>query len=172
VAFVVDRIAQRSSRDRSEIIDIVYLYQYYARMADLNPYALLAQAMHETGWLTSWWSQPPRRNLAGLGVNGSITCTRPSALSRYTYDPRISCWRRGYSYQTWDDAVRSHVAWVLYYVVASPTPQQQLLLDTIGKSHGIDRVQIVHDFNGLWAVPGTTYGDALEAIMCVLGVCS
>jgi hypothetical protein len=52
----------------------------------------------ETGNLTSRWSQPPRRNPAGIGVTG---------------EPGV-----GISFPSWDAAVRAHVGRLLACAIA------------------------------------------------------
>jgi hypothetical protein len=45
---------------------------YYATATEvgLDPLLVVAQMVEETGHLTSFWSQRPRRNMAGIGVTG------------------------------------------------------------------------------------------------------
>lgn len=163
---ILPLFAQHSTLPYRDLEEIVYLYLYYTKKANLNVYVVLAQAIHETGWFTSWWSHPPRRNLAGLGVSGEVRCTPPTQQG-YVAVKRNgkTCWLRGYTYATWDDAVRSHVAWVLYYTVGHDVTEDQFaLLQTIGKTEGVARVTQITDFNGLWAVPGTRYGQRISRI--------
>ena len=46
------------------------LYVEFSTQARMDPLVAVAQMVLETGNLTSFWSQPPRRNPAGIGVTG------------------------------------------------------------------------------------------------------
>lgn len=80
-----------------EVRAIVATYYATAKSAGLDPLLVISQMILETGNLTSRWSQPPRRNPAGIGVTG-----QPGA---------------GVSFPTWDEAVRAHVGRLLAYAV-------------------------------------------------------
>jgi hypothetical protein len=49
---------------------IVGFYYQTAGQVGLDPLLAVAQMAEETGHLTSFWSQRPRRNMAGIGVTG------------------------------------------------------------------------------------------------------
>lgn len=78
--------------------EIVGLYDTTCTSVGLDPLLLVAQMVLETGGLTSFWSQPPRRNLAGIGVTG---------------EPGV-----GKKFADWRPAVRAHVGRLLRYAVA------------------------------------------------------
>ena len=46
---------------------IVPAYWRVCESVDVDPVLTLAQMAHETGHLSSWWCQRPRRNPAGIG---------------------------------------------------------------------------------------------------------
>jgi hypothetical protein len=73
------------------------LYVDVATEARIDPLVVVAQMVLETGNLTSFWSQPPRRNPAGIGVTGE-----PGA---------------GLSFRSWPAAVRAHVGRLLAYAL-------------------------------------------------------
>jgi hypothetical protein len=54
----------------SDVERIVSHYYQTAGPVGLDPLLVVAQMAEETGHLTSFWSQRPRRNLAGIGVTG------------------------------------------------------------------------------------------------------
>src|SRR5690349_6362679 len=54
-----------------DVTRIVGLYYQTARAAGLDPLLAVAQMAEETAHLTSFWSQRPRRNFAGIGVTGA-----------------------------------------------------------------------------------------------------
>jgi metacaspase-1 len=74
---------------------IVKLYFDTARPVGLDPLLVISQMVLETGNLSSFWSQRPRRNPAGLGVTGE-----PGA---------------GLSFPSWPEAVRAHAGRLLAY---------------------------------------------------------
>lgn len=83
---------------KTEVRDIVRKYVNTAKAAGLDPLLVVSQMVLETGNLMSHWSQPPRRNPAGIGVTG---------------EPG-----KGVSFRTWDKAVRAHVGRLLAYAIA------------------------------------------------------
>jgi hypothetical protein len=95
-----------------DVRTLVGLYFQIATAAGLDPLVTVAQMSEETQHLTSFWSQPPRRNLAGLGVTGA---------------PGV-----GLSFPDLPAAVRAHAGRLLAYAVAAgaATGAQQALIDT------------------------------------------
>jgi hypothetical protein len=76
---------------------IIARYCHASQTAGLDPLLVVAQLCHETAYLSSWWSQRPRRNPAGLGVNG-----QPG---------------QGLSFATWELAVSAHLGRLLAYAL-------------------------------------------------------
>ena len=74
---------------------IVAHYYETAQPVGLDPLLVVAQMALETGGLSSFWSQRPRRNPAGIGVTGA-----PGA---------------GVSFPSWKIAVRAHTGRLLAY---------------------------------------------------------
>jgi hypothetical protein len=108
-AFIAPRRATRAQLERfvldrgptvGEVAarEIVGLYDTTCSAVGLDPLLLVVQMVLETGGLTSFWSQPPRRNLAGIGVTG---------------EPGV-----GKTFPDWPRAVRAHVGRLLRYAVA------------------------------------------------------
>ncbi len=52
----------------------------------VDPLIAVAQMIHETGNLTSFWSQRPRRNPAGIGVTGQWQTQQPADLRGWAYN--------------------------------------------------------------------------------------
>jgi N-acetylmuramoyl-L-alanine amidase-like protein len=107
-AFIAPRRASRAQLERFVLSreptvgdeaarEIVRLYDTTCTAVGLDPLLLVAQMVLETGGLTSFWSQPPRRNLAGIGVTG---------------EPGV-----GKKFPGWPPAVRAHVGRLLRYAV-------------------------------------------------------
>jgi hypothetical protein len=115
--------------------------------------------LHETGNLTSWWSQRPRRNPVGIGVTGA---------------PGV-----GLSFPSWqNDAIPAHVGRLLAYALtdARATPQQAGLIATAlhwrplpartrGSAPTLKPLGRVHNPSGEgWASPGDQYGAKIAEI--------
>jgi hypothetical protein len=82
--------------------DIRVIVDHYYKTAEpvgLDPLLVVAQMALETGGLTSFWSQRPRRNPAGIGVTGA-----PGA---------------GVSFPSWKVAARAHTGRLLAYSLPS-----------------------------------------------------
>jgi hypothetical protein len=80
-----------------DVARIVQLYFDAARPVGLDPLLVVSQMVLETANLTSFWSQRPRRNPAGIGVTGE-----PGA---------------GISFGSWPKAVRAHAGRLLAYAL-------------------------------------------------------
>lgn len=95
----------------SAVRNIVALYYEEATAMGVDPLVAVAQMVVETGGLTSDWSQPPRRNPAGIGVTGEAG--------------------KGVSFPNWRTAVRAHVGRLVAYAVPerSETPAQEAIID-------------------------------------------
>jgi hypothetical protein len=83
---------------------IVGHYYKTAQSVGLDPLLVVAQMALETGGLTSFWSQRPRRNPAGIGVTGA-----PGA---------------GVSFPSWKIAARAHTGRLLAYSLPSGDEDQ------------------------------------------------
>jgi hypothetical protein len=149
---------------------------YFAVCATVNmdPVMLIAQMGHETGWLSSWWSQRPRRNPAGIGVNGRTQTTGFVGEEPISPGPEwayweTGVWRMGVSFASWkDDAIPAHVGRILAYAKtdAQANAAQRAL---IAKALSYRSLPAYYrgcastwaGLNGRWAVPGTTYAQKL-----------
>lgn len=94
----------------------VILGQYLAlhRECGVDPLLAVAQMSLETAWLTSWWSQRPRRNPAGIGVTGL-----PGA---------------GVSFPSWTASTRAHAGRLLAYALpldTGSTVQRALIAEAL-----------------------------------------
>jgi hypothetical protein len=99
--------------------------------AGIDPVLTIAQMIHETGNLTEWWAQRPRRNPAGIGVTGETSLTRPI---KGVWQPRTHAtgWEEGVAFTTWvDDAIPAHVGRLLAYAlpIGKGTAIQQAVMD-------------------------------------------
>src|SRR5262245_55977247 len=76
---------------------IVPAYFATCATAGADPVILIAQMIHETGCLTSWWSQRPRRNPAGIGVTGQKRPEQPST-GAWQFHEHEGIWREGVAF--------------------------------------------------------------------------
>ena len=126
------------------------LAEYYVRYcaeAGLRADLLWAQMIHETGYGMYGgdvlWEQ---NNYAGIGATGG-------------YEP-------GASFPTAEAGVLAHVAHMVAYVYAS-SPVSWADANTDPRFDLVyprGAASVLADLNGRWAVPGTTYGESIEAI--------
>jgi hypothetical protein len=93
---------------------IVRDYYKTAQAVGLDPLLVVAQMVLETGALSSYWSQRPRRNPAGIGVTGA---------------PGV-----GVSFLSWKTAVRAHTGRLLAYALSKGAEnhvQRQLIEEAL-----------------------------------------
>lgn len=156
---------------------IVPAYWSVCASVAVDPILVLAQLIHETGNLTSWWSQRPRRNPAGIGVTGETKITGTVGGPRVAPDGdwaywEAGVWRAGVSFASWEhDAVPAHVGRLLAYCLRDSqanTAQRMLISRALAvrslpaSFRGV--APTLRGLNGRWAVPGTTYADSIAAI--------
>jgi hypothetical protein len=130
------------------------LAEYYVRYcaeAGLRADLLWAQMIHETGGgMYGGDVHPEQNNYAGIGATGGG-------------EP-------GVTFQTAEAGVMAHVAHMVAYVYsASPVAWANATTDPrFDFVYPRGAVSILADLNGRWAVPGTTYGEAIEEIAWVI----
>jgi hypothetical protein len=88
----------------ADVRAIIADYYAVAPAVGLDPLLVVAQMVEETGNLTSFWSQRPRRNPAGIGVTG-----QPG---------------EGLSFPDWRTATRAHTGRLLAYALPKNTENQ------------------------------------------------
>jgi Mannosyl-glycoprotein endo-beta-N-acetylglucosaminidase len=135
---------------------IVGRYFDVAPGVGVEPLVALAQMSHETAHLSSYWSQRPRRNPAGIGVTG----------------------RRGEgeSFPRWRDSVDAHVGRLLAYALprgAGTARQKRLIAVALSWRPLPDRyrgsARTIYGLQGRWASDRryasklAQVGDAIDA---------
>jgi hypothetical protein len=98
----------------ADVRAIVGHYYSTAPAVGLDPLLVVAQMIEETGHLTSFWSQRPRRNPAGIGVTG---------------EPG-----EGLSFPDWRTSVRAHTGRLLAYALPrghENAAQQELIHEAL-----------------------------------------
>jgi Mannosyl-glycoprotein endo-beta-N-acetylglucosaminidase len=160
-------LSKRNPSPPHEVVDIYYsLEPQWGIRADV----LICQNFLETEYLKSWWSQPPRRNPAGIGVTGETS--RDSKQGDPAWALREDgVWVKGYSFADWTAAAQAHFAHISGYVYPDIrnnadklSPRFFVFKQVYGRPTYGKAVNI-SDLNGKWAFPGTEYGQSIERIM-------
>lgn len=148
---------------------IVAAYAHHGTAAGVDWFLALAQMAHETGSLTSWWCQRPRRNPCGFGVTGHAVAGRADAPPGpgWTWDGTM--WREGWSFPAWtDNAVPAQIGRLLAYALRDEQlndtqrgyVQYALALRPLPAAfRGV--APTITGLNGRWAVPGRFYGQRI-----------
>ena len=141
---------QHGSYSDEEVRAIAGAYTATCKAVGLDPLLVVSQMVLETGNLMSHWSQPPRRNPAGIGVTG-----KPGA---------------GVSFSSWDKAVRAHVGRLLAYALpaGAGTDAQRALIDEALKVRPLPddrrgRAPTLKGLAGSWAMD-RKYADKITGI--------
>lgn len=149
---------------------ILRAYWQQAAALGIDPALAVAQMAHETGYLTSWWCDRPRRNPAGLGVTGETSWV-PRLSKEWAWNPGTRRWHKGLSFAAWaTDAVPIHLGRMLAYALreGEGTPAQQVAIrDALQRRALPARLRgcapTLQGLENTWAVPGTEYADKLAA---------
>jgi hypothetical protein len=152
--------------NRTDITEVIVpAYFELCQPVGLDPVLLIAQMLHETGNLTSWWAARPRRNPAGIGVTGRNVPDQPKSG---VWALRDDIWHEGIAFPSWkDDSIPAHIGRMLAYALtdtAANTPQRALITQAL-TYRPLNRYRgeapTLRGLNGRWAVPGTRYADKL-----------
>ncbi len=158
---------------------IVPVYWRLCAEVGINPMLAVAQMIHETGNLTSFWAARPQRNPAGIGVTGQKQTSLSSNTNGWAFNPQRQQWEAGVSFATWvHDAIPAHVGWLLAYAlpVGAENPVQRAAIERAlryralparmrGSAPILRQLGRVHNPTGQgWASPGVDYGAKIAAI--------
>ena len=146
----------------------------------VDPVIAVAQMIHETGFLTSWWSARPRRNPAGIGVTGQMkpTATAEEKQSNaWAYDANLKIWKKGLLFENWtEESIPGHISRILGYAIKkeSMTPEQLAYYQKHTARRPLPtRVEgcapTLAGLEGTWAVPGKGYADRLASHCNMIG---
>lgn len=153
-----------------DVETIVARYRDLGDWAGMDWFLALAQMGHETGHMSSWWSQRPRRNPAGIGVTGRTAYSSDSPPgANWVWDESVQLWREGVSFPTWDDhGIPAHLGRLLAYALtddAASDAQRQLIDYALGirplPASYRGSAPTICGLNGRWAVPGDGYGERI-----------
>jgi len=169
--FIIPVSSEYTQTEANEFFDE---YWRIAPKVGIDPILAIAQMLHETGDLTSWWCQRPRRNPAGIGVTGETKVAPIKPPGDWSRDGAV--WRAGVNYRTWvNDAIPDHIGRLLAYALPINTgtiAQQALIKQAMsrrklpesvrGSSQILRTLGRVYNPSGLgWASPGDQYGAAI-----------
>jgi len=157
---------------RADVADIVEGYWRVCEGVGVNPLLAVSQMLHETAYLKSWWCQRPRRNSAGIGVDGKTQVKEPADKQAWAYDSELRVWRHGLSFKSWQQqSIPAHVGRLLGYTVhpGSMTDTQRELYRFAIAFRPLPPIYlgcapILQGLEGTWAVPGTHYADRISII--------
>lgn len=141
-----------SGKNVPQAEEIVIAYTALGTLTSIGNLLPFAQAIHETGWFSSWrWRK--NNNPAGLGA---------------TNDGAV-----GNAWKTPIDGILAQYAHLLAYSVkmdGSQDPKLVHLAKLSPRYTVLERVKFLgiatvwSDLNGRWAYPGTTYAQAISRI--------
>jgi Mannosyl-glycoprotein endo-beta-N-acetylglucosaminidase len=158
---------------------IIPAYMRVCGEVGVNALLAVAQMIHETGNLTSFWAARPHRNPAGIGVNGQTRPDQPPSLVGWSFDPSMNLWRFGVSFATWEqDAIVAHIGRLLAYTLprgSESAAQAALIAQALsyrplpdkmrGSAPTLRQLGKAHNPTGQgWASPGTEYGAKIAAL--------
>jgi len=161
---------QHGEYNENDLVNsIVPAYFSVCASVGMEPVMLLAQMVHETGCLTSWWAQRPRRNPAGIGVTGRNVPEQPAAGA---WALRASTWAEGVSFSSWkDDSIPAHAGRLLAYALRDDHANdlQRAMIARAVSYRALPAsfrgaAPTWRGLNGRWAVPGPIYADKIAEI--------
>ena len=165
---------------------ITNAYQKQATALGIDWILAIAQMLHETGRLTSWWAQRPRRNPAGIGVTGDTEPLyhpngkpTPKPAGAWEKDEAHDLWRAGNAFATWEQhAIPAHLGRLLGYALEprDMTEAQRraygyamavrpLPPAILGTAPVLKLLGAMHNPTGQgWADPGEFYGKSIARL--------
>jgi hypothetical protein len=159
----------------SSDIALIILPAYWsvAVQCGIDPCVVIAQMIHETANMSSWWSQRPRRNPAGIGVTGETRTDAPPPddAANWAYNENTKRWHKGLSFPSWKDSIPAHVGRLAAYAIPvseRTSAQQDIINQALAYRPLPDRLHgcapTLEGLNGTWAFPGTNYANRLASI--------
>jgi hypothetical protein len=158
---------------------IIPAYFAVCSRVGIDPVLAIAQMIHETDNLNSFWAARPQRNPAGIGVNGQRQPDKPADANNWAFNTQRQMWESGLSFKSWqEDSVVAHIGRLAAYALAAAgeTPEQHELVGRAlayrplpanmrGSAPTLKQLGKAHNPTGQgWASPGTDYGAKVAAI--------
>lgn len=150
----------------------LYVDHYHAlcKAVGLDTTLVVCQTWHETGRWESTWFKAPRRNPAGIGVNGK---TSPVWLPGYQKLPSGK-WGKGVAYDTYYVAALAHVWGVAMWCGLDTSPiRDERYVNKMynppksarGSVTTVKQLGWEHNPHKIgWAHPGSSYGYAIAKL--------
>lgn len=156
---LVARIAPVSPQLNHGLADI---YKTECDLSEIDWVLAYSQSAHETGNFKSWWFKEPRNNVAGLGVSGKW-----SRIPRKGYVKHENgLYYKGMVFDTLEDAVRTHVGYLVYYCHSKPNDYACSIIEkyTTVSLKNTGKYPTLQMLGRKWAVPGLGYGKRIARI--------
>lgn len=146
---------------------------------NVDPCIAVAQMLHETSELRSFWAARPQRNPSGIGVDGQKQADAPNNPTGWAYNMQRQCWETGVSFKSWEhDAIPAHIGRLLAYALPlgkANAAQLALIRQALGyrrlpdamrgSAPDLRRLGRAHNPTGQgWASPGDDYGQRIAEI--------
>lgn len=157
--------------------EILGHYDSKCAIVNLNTDLVVAQMLHETAWLRSWWSQRPRRNPAGLRVNGhkKKDLSPIDDINDWQFNPESGLYEHGLAFNSWELSSSVHIGHLLCYVYTDKEMNRnQFTFSLLSPSRNILDGRgwrgVAKKLNGLnerWAV-GKFYADGISKLATVI----
>lgn len=157
---------------------IIPAYWSQSLAVGIDPVLAIAQMLHETGNLTSFWAQRPQRNPAGIGVDGTKQPHKPDILKGWAFNYDKGVWALGLSFTDWEkESIPAQLGRLLAWALPAGqgnTAQQALILKALafrplpsvarGSAPMLKKLGRVRNPSGYgWASPGDDYGRKIAA---------
>lgn len=158
---------------------IVPCYFRLCSEVGIDPVLAIAQMIHETGNLTSFWAARPQRNPAGIGVNGKKQPDQPADCTNWSFNTQRTQWEFGVSFGSWEnDAIPAHTGRLLAYTlpIGNETQAQAMMIERglryralpknmRGSAPTLKQLGKAHNPTGQgWASPGDLYGRKIAEV--------
>lgn len=168
-------LARSNKYEEAGIREIVGGYRSLGERVGVDWFLAIAQMCHETGSLTSFWCARPRRNPAGIGVDGTTSATPPQDPIGWAYNDTANPprWERGLSFASWvGESIPAHLGRLLAYALpaGAGTPEQQEMISVALNVRPLPAAfrgvaPTIFGLNQRWAVPGTEYGQRIVQLL-------
>ena len=154
-------------------ISILPVYWNLCNLVNVDFSIAIAQMIHETGNLSSWWCNRPRRNPAGIGVTGEsrTDAPPPEDVNKWAWNDTNMRWQKGVLFNNWNASAIAHIGRLVAYATKpSERNEHQSKLVSQALSYRTLPIELhgsaptLEGLNGKWAYPGTMYAQKISEI--------
>jgi hypothetical protein len=171
-AYIRNRTPQPLYTSYDITVNILPWYWQHGAQTGVDPCIAVAQMIHETANMSSWWSDRPRRNPAGIGVTGEKRSSTPPAdeSHQWAWHATEQKWHKGLSFPSWIESAKAQVGRLCAYATlpANRSASQTALVNAAmayrslpAAFHGV--APTLEGLNGRWSA-STTYADKIAQI--------